>query len=278
MHARDVDHAIDLANDREYGLGAALWTGDIDRARVLSRRIEAGAVFINGMTASDRRYPLGSLASTASANSSTPPRRDAFPRRRSGLIGNAADTTPPGLHSGIRPCRGRGFDPVIPPSCLVRWPLACWWRSAGAASVVGVGVGRDAHRPRRGCWDRCHPCAGRSTPADGGVHRPRAGLCGLDCADRCAVLPPCLRERSLRSQYCSFDGVLSKVASHRRDHQLRPSSSPLTGPQLFSGSGPEQRIRFLVADVQQSRAESSTRRAAWHHPELQVFSARWIPW
>lgn len=61
IRARDVDHAIELANDSEYGLGAALWTGDIDRAKALSRRIEAGAVFINGMTASDPRYPFGGI-------------------------------------------------------------------------------------------------------------------------------------------------------------------------------------------------------------------------
>jgi acyl-CoA reductase-like NAD-dependent aldehyde dehydrogenase len=61
IRARDADHAIAMANDSEYGLGAALWTADLDRARALSRRIEAGAVFINGMTASDPRYPFGGI-------------------------------------------------------------------------------------------------------------------------------------------------------------------------------------------------------------------------
>lgn len=61
IRARDADHAIALANDSEYGLGAALWTGDTARGRQLATRIEAGAVFINGMTASDPRYPFGGI-------------------------------------------------------------------------------------------------------------------------------------------------------------------------------------------------------------------------
>lgn len=61
IRARDADHAVELANDSEYGLGAALWTRDPDRAKAMSRRIEAGAVFINGMTASDPRYPFGGI-------------------------------------------------------------------------------------------------------------------------------------------------------------------------------------------------------------------------
>ena len=61
IRARDAAHAIELANDSEYGLGAALWTADLARARDLAHRIEAGAVFINGMTASDPRYPFGGI-------------------------------------------------------------------------------------------------------------------------------------------------------------------------------------------------------------------------
>lgn len=59
--AKDADHAIALANDTEFGLGAALWTSDIGLAKTFARRIEAGAVFINGMVASDPRYPFGGI-------------------------------------------------------------------------------------------------------------------------------------------------------------------------------------------------------------------------
>lgn len=55
------DEAIELANDSEYGLGAALWTSDLDRARALVPQIDAGAVFVNGMVASDARLPFGGI-------------------------------------------------------------------------------------------------------------------------------------------------------------------------------------------------------------------------
>jgi acyl-CoA reductase-like NAD-dependent aldehyde dehydrogenase len=61
IRARDADEAIALANDSDFGLGAALWTRDIARARQLARRIESGSVFINGMVASDPRLPFGGV-------------------------------------------------------------------------------------------------------------------------------------------------------------------------------------------------------------------------
>lgn len=59
IRVKDAAEAIRVANNTEFGLGAALWTGDLVRARVLSREIEAGAVFVNGIVASDARLPFG---------------------------------------------------------------------------------------------------------------------------------------------------------------------------------------------------------------------------
>jgi succinate-semialdehyde dehydrogenase / glutarate-semialdehyde dehydrogenase len=61
MRVKDAAEAIRVANGTEFGLGAALWTGDLVRARRLSREIEAGAVFVNGIVASDARLPFGGL-------------------------------------------------------------------------------------------------------------------------------------------------------------------------------------------------------------------------
>ena len=61
LSVRDTDEAVRVANRSPYGLGASLWTADLDRARALARRIESGAVFINGMVASDPRLPFGGV-------------------------------------------------------------------------------------------------------------------------------------------------------------------------------------------------------------------------
>ncbi|MFE1954571.1 NAD-dependent succinate-semialdehyde dehydrogenase [Streptomyces sp. NPDC059524] len=57
----NADTALALANQTEYGLGAALWTTDLERAHALARQLDAGAVFINGMVASDPRLPFGGI-------------------------------------------------------------------------------------------------------------------------------------------------------------------------------------------------------------------------
>ena len=57
----DADEALAVANGSEYGLGAAIWTADVARGEAIARTIESGAVFVNGMVASDPRLPFGGV-------------------------------------------------------------------------------------------------------------------------------------------------------------------------------------------------------------------------
>jgi succinate-semialdehyde dehydrogenase/glutarate-semialdehyde dehydrogenase len=61
IRVRDEDEALRVANDTSYGLSSAIWTQDVARGKRLARRIEAGGVFINGMSASDLRLPFGGI-------------------------------------------------------------------------------------------------------------------------------------------------------------------------------------------------------------------------
>ncbi|MEZ2128756.1 MULTISPECIES: NAD-dependent succinate-semialdehyde dehydrogenase [unclassified Sinorhizobium] len=61
IRVKDAEEAIRLANQTEFGLGSAIWSKDVRRARKLARELDAGAVFINGMVASDPRYPFGGI-------------------------------------------------------------------------------------------------------------------------------------------------------------------------------------------------------------------------
>jgi succinate-semialdehyde dehydrogenase/glutarate-semialdehyde dehydrogenase len=58
---RGDEEAIAMANATPYGLGASIWTADVDRARGLMGEIESGAVFVNQVVASDARLPFGGV-------------------------------------------------------------------------------------------------------------------------------------------------------------------------------------------------------------------------
>ncbi|WP_336631833.1 MULTISPECIES: aldehyde dehydrogenase family protein [unclassified Microbacterium] len=59
--ATSLDHALEIANDSDFGLGSAFWSSDPDEIAYAERRMEAGAVFVNGMTVSYAELPFGGI-------------------------------------------------------------------------------------------------------------------------------------------------------------------------------------------------------------------------
>jgi succinate-semialdehyde dehydrogenase / glutarate-semialdehyde dehydrogenase len=55
----NVQDAIQLANDTDFGLASSAWTQDPDEQKMLIEQLQAGSIFINGMVKSDPRLPFG---------------------------------------------------------------------------------------------------------------------------------------------------------------------------------------------------------------------------
>ncbi|HVS90128.1 MAG TPA: NAD-dependent succinate-semialdehyde dehydrogenase [Candidatus Acidoferrum sp.] len=61
FRAKNLDHAIQIANDSRFGLGASAWTNDKTECERFINDLESGMVFINRMVASDPRIPFGGV-------------------------------------------------------------------------------------------------------------------------------------------------------------------------------------------------------------------------
>ena len=61
LRARDAEHAIVLANDNPFGLGASIYSQDEAAAWHYAEKLQTGAVFINRHTSSDLRLPFGGV-------------------------------------------------------------------------------------------------------------------------------------------------------------------------------------------------------------------------
>lgn len=62
IRAADEADAIAIANDSVFGLGAAVFTGDVERGeRIAAEELEAGCCFVNDFVASDPRLPFGGI-------------------------------------------------------------------------------------------------------------------------------------------------------------------------------------------------------------------------
>ena len=58
------EEAINEANNSDFGLGASIWTNNIDKGTVLAKKIQTGIVSINEMVRSDPRMPFGGIKSS----------------------------------------------------------------------------------------------------------------------------------------------------------------------------------------------------------------------
>ena len=60
----DIDEVIERANNNPYGLAAAVWTRDVKKAHMVSRRLKAGTVWINTYGLMDAALPFGGYKSS----------------------------------------------------------------------------------------------------------------------------------------------------------------------------------------------------------------------
>lgn len=65
IRARDTEHAVELANDSEYGLSAAVFTRDIAKGLTIARQIRSGICHVNGPTVHDEaQMPFGGVGAS----------------------------------------------------------------------------------------------------------------------------------------------------------------------------------------------------------------------
>jgi acyl-CoA reductase-like NAD-dependent aldehyde dehydrogenase len=95
----DVDAAVDAANASQFGLSGNIWTRDIALARRMARDIYTGGVFINGVTSSDPRVPVGGVKNSGYGRELSHFGAHAFVNAQTVWIENAAESSGKATHA-----------------------------------------------------------------------------------------------------------------------------------------------------------------------------------
>jgi acyl-CoA reductase-like NAD-dependent aldehyde dehydrogenase len=85
----DVDDAVRIANDSEYGLGGSVWTADPERGAAVARRVETGTIGINGYLP-DPVAPFGGVKDSGLGRELGPEGLAAYQQLQSVYLGRPA--------------------------------------------------------------------------------------------------------------------------------------------------------------------------------------------
>jgi len=94
IRVTDQEHAVRVANDTAYGLGASVWTTDVERGLRVARQVQSGAVFVNAVVASDPRLPFGGIKRSGYGRELAAAGIREFTNLRTYWLSNSAAPTP----------------------------------------------------------------------------------------------------------------------------------------------------------------------------------------
>ncbi len=97
VKVRDLDEAVQLANDSSFGLQTSVWTGDTERGAALAGRLESGVVTVNNAQANYMALalPMGGWKDSGIGSRHGPDGIRKFARKQSLMVSRIALRRPP---------------------------------------------------------------------------------------------------------------------------------------------------------------------------------------